>query len=271
MFSVGDFAFVPNACEWRWKTSLTVIKKIEETENGKIYYADCLHNNLFARDEGIKSIERTFAEREVFKTKEECDEYVGNYYYDRLCRGCKYDKVAGNVWRCDDCEYAVTHFPENPTDSYCKKCSKSGITISGQYSRGFEICKFYKPILPQNIREYVSWEKYNDILMNCEFNPQCRHHTDSAHRTCTYDWYMQQHVRIPLVFEYDGRKVKQVGIHRRNWIDQDFMENGIVKCTFLILDPELTKTGRKKKNSINSISFEKTVSIDVEKGVVISD
>lgn len=260
MYNVGDFVYVPNAYEWVWKSCLTQVKDIVKTENNSYkYYADCPHNSLF-NNEPPEMVERSFDEHEIFTSREECDKYILNYYYGGLCRGCHYDDIAGTIWDCHDCEYKKSGI-----------CELSGIVVGRQYHKAFECCRYYSPTFPQNKRDYVSWEHYDDILKNCEFNPECECHKKSCHKTCTYEHYMNELISIPISFEFEERKVKYAKIARRMWIDQTFLSDRILQCKCLELEPELTKTGRRKKGSIDYRSFDDYVKIDIQTGKIITD
>lgn len=272
MYNVGDLVYVPNAYEWVWKSCMTVIKKIIKKDDGTYkYYADCPHNNLF-NNEPPEKVERCFEEHEIFTSKEECDKYISNYYYGGLCRGCHYDDIVGTIWRCRDCSHIEKIKGEKPTDNTKCVCKLNGITVDNQHhSVSHECCRYYSPTLPQNKEAYVSWDHYDDILKNCEFNPECIHHKNSCHKTCTYEHYMKQLVSFPISFEFEGRKVKFAKIARRMWIDQTFLSDGILQCICLELEPELTKTGRRKKGSIDYRSFDDYVKIDIQTGKIITD
>lgn len=260
MYNVGNLVFVPNAYDWVWESYMTIIKDVVKENDGTYkYYADCLHNNLF--NNGLSEIvERCFDEHEIFTSKEECDKYISNYYYGGLCRGCYYDDIAGTIWDCHDCEHKKNG-----------RCDLSGIVVGVQYHKAFECCRYYSPTFPQNKRDYVSWEHYEDILMNCEFNPECVHHKNSCHKTCTYDRYMNELVEFPISFEFEGRKVKYAKIKREMWVNQSFLSGSILKCKILVLEPELTQTGRRKKGSIDYRSFDDYVKIDIQTGKIITD
>lgn len=270
MYNVGDIVFVPNAVEWVWDACYTQIKRISE-DNGKItYYADCPHHNLFSISpgNGIENVERSFKEHEVFNDLNECKKYISDYYYGGLCKNCHYNDRAGQVWRCGDCAEVVKVIGENPTDNYKLVCKKLNLVVGGQYRLPFEICKFYEPTLPQNKKEYVSWEHYDDLLRNCEFNKECNHHKQSVHKTCSYEWYMNELVEVPISFKMGDKKVISAKVPRKTWIDHSFVFGDILKCRSLKFEPELTKTGKRKKNSIKGVAFSNIASVNMKTGEI---
>lgn len=271
MFNVGDMVFVPNAYDWIWRSHLTKIEEISNEDGKMVYYADCPQLNLFSFNSGNQIKRIKFFEKEIFKTKAECDEYISNYYYGGLCKGCHYEDIAGDIWYCNDCSFIEKVKGEKPGDNFKLVCKRNNLDVGGQYvARGHEICKYYDPTLPQNKKTYVSWEHYDDILRNCEFNKECVHHKNSCHKTCSYEWYMNQLVDIPISFKLGDRVVRSARITRRMWIEQNFLNNGILKCKSLDFVPELTKTGRVKKNSVRFISFDKFAEVNINTGEIFA-
>lgn len=267
-YKIGDMVFVPNAFDWVWLSCMTTIKEVTNIDGKDIYYADCPHNNLF-NNEPSKVKEFRFEEKEIFLNKSDCDEYIRNYYYSGLCDGCYYENKCGNIWRCKDCSHCIKC--ENPdiTKYNTYRCTKTNILIGVQYSAFSEICKYYKPTLTQNKREYVSWENYEDILRNCEFNKTCKLHSKSCHKTCTYEWYMNEIMVIPYSFVFKGRDVKAVRIRRKQWIEQNFLhlDEGIIECTGVDFVYERNKRGLQKKECYPLTEwFGENVKIDFVKG-----
>ena len=68
----------------RWEPFTSQIYAID---NGKYKVDRPLYGNIFG--EGIKSTQ-AYTDH-VFSTKAECDEYISNYYFNGLCRGCEYN------------------------------------------------------------------------------------------------------------------------------------------------------------------------------------
>lgn len=273
-FAVGNLVFVPNAVDWIWKPEITIIEKTAIENGNVVYYARC-NNRPMDNSSTLEKRWYAFDEKEVFATIPECQEYISNHYYGGLCNGCKYDKVGGARFFCGDCEFCKPD--ERYTDATDKrhgtlKCNKSNVIVGNKYRiPGQEICKYYNPKLPQHKRDYVSWENYDDILRNCDFNPKCRHHTVSAHKTCTYERYMDQIIIIPFSFEFNGRKVKDIRIHRSQWIDQTFIdvENQTVKCVGLDYHYELNGHGKPKKECYPLKEwFGEVTTIDVTNGTI---
>jgi len=104
--------------------------------------------------------------------------------------------------------------------------------------------------LPQNIRDYISWGTNDDILKNCDFNPNCPLHENSCHKTCTYKHYMNLRIEIPISFEYNGRKVKSVQIYRYQWINQSFIKDNEIECLCLYFEHELNGYGKPRKEDL---------------------
>ncbi len=268
---VGEVVYVPNAYTVKWESHMTRIKRVYKDENGIYkYYVDCPIDRLTNNDPP-EIVEKCYKEHQIFVSRKDCDEYIDNYYYDGLCRGCKYDKINAYIATCGDCEYMVNIPRVKPTDNYIGKCKLTNITVSSKPPiRQHECCKYYKPTLSQNKKAYVSWEYYEDMLINCEFNKKCICHTKSCHKTCTYDWYMNyKRVAFPISFEFNGRKVWQAKVTRRVWIEQSFLNGDILECLALTLVPELTKTGRKKKGSVDFVEFDKPTKINIKTGEIV--
>lgn len=269
-YNIGDIVFVPHAYEWTWNPYMTTIKDIIKENDGSYrYYADCLFNSLF-NNEPSKMKEFPFREHEIFLSLEDCRSYIQNYYYGGLCRNCKYDKISGTIWSCSDCEHKLMFKNDTPGRFEKYVCELTGITVGAVYQAPHECCKFYKPTRKQNIEEYVSWEHYDDILLNCEFNKACEHHKKSAHKTCSYERYMNELVSYPKSFEFNGRTVKYAKIPRRMWIDLNFISGDIIKCKCLTLEPVLTESGRIKKGTANNaISFNGIAEINTKTGEIV--
>lgn len=253
-FNVGDLVFVPNAFEWVWEAYTTQIKEVMKEDNKIWYYADCTRNNLASQSSGYETIKCKFSEKEVFPHTQDglnaCKEYINNYYYSGKCKGCEYDNKSGTVYRCAMCSHCKDMGQKSPTESRPLKCELNNIVVGEFYNKGksHEICRNFDPVLPQHVKEFVSWEHYDDILKNCEFNRECPLHKESCHKTCSYEYWMDEKlVNIPMNFLYKGREVKNVKVSRRRWVNQDFLVDGKLKCFTLEFKYELNKRGLPRK------------------------
>lgn len=253
-FKPSDIVWVAHASEWVWTPTLT---KIDYVLNDKYYCKVRVHdlNSFNSFYESCVPFDM------VFKDKNSCAEYIDNYYYGGYCRGCKYDKISGTIWNCEDCSH-LTRVKDGYHNKYiCKKCN---IIVGGTYTHCHAICKYYDPTLPQNIREYVSWEHYDDILRHCEFNPDCECHKKSCHKTSPYDRYMNQVIRIYHEFMFEDKECDSFLIKRKNWINLSFYtDNGII-CQGVGLKPQRDKRGNIKKGTAN-----KTITFDNDKLIKI--
>ena len=210
-------------------------------------------------NDGIRREEEFISHNETFATKQECDNYIHNYYYDGQCENCKYQN-AFTDWKCRDCAYLIeTDEDTLNTDKshgnyYCRLLSEQNIIVNvyNRYhtNKAEEICKYYKPTLQQNVRDYISWEVNEDILKNCDFNPNCPLHKNSCHKTCTYEHYLNRRMEIPISFEYNGRKVKKVQIYRYQWINQSFIKDNEIECLSLYFEYELNGHGKPRKEDL---------------------
>ena len=154
----------------------------------------------------------------------------------------------------------------DPTDWHWGYCEFTGVPVwSGKgVTKGFEICQNFYPTLPQ----YKDWnyERYEDLLKNCEFNKECIHHKNSCHKTCTFEHYMNEFVSVPVKAKYNGRDVAYALIKRSDWIKQNYITKWGIICWGVKLKPILTKTGRQMKGTINqSIVFDKEIELNLNK------
>lgn len=287
-FKIGDEVFVPNAFEWIWETAHTIINDVEELNGETVYICPVCRNNLASRS-GIQLVDGTYKEHEIFPATKEgkakCDEYISNYYYDGYCKGCSYDKIAGQVWKCTDCKHCKADEQTDLTKPRPMRCEFTGIIVSEYYNRShsIEACSKFEPFRPQDIRDFCSWQQYDDYLKNCEFNKECIHHKKSAHKTCTYERYMDHElIRVPFVFSFNGRLVTNVKISRRRWIEQTFLLDGKLYCYSLEFKYELNRRGLpRKEDQPIYVSFPdretnvnenyKEVIIDVKKGEIVGE
>lgn len=249
MLKVGDFVYVPDAYTGMWKPGLTRIDDITEDGN---YLCTLLVSNCAARCDEHRQIE--FRKEQVFPypEKEKCQEYILLYYYGGYCRGCKYEHTSGAIWKCGDCSHKRRE--TNESNSYFDKfvCDRTGITIGGSYAQFHEICKHYDPTLPQNKRDYQSWEVHDDILRNCDFNPNCETHAKSALKTCPYERYMNEFVSFPVSGIYDGKIVNYGVVRRKDWIENNFvLGDRTYEVIALKFAPEYTANKRIKKGTAN--------------------
>ena len=261
-FKVGDFVYVPHAVSWIWEATLTKIEEITDTS----YICDVLLEEFGSR-EGLVHRKIGFDKEHVFANKDDCRKYIDDYYYSGLCKGCKYDKIAGIAWDCNDCANKVVVKSEDVTQHDKFYCSKCNVCIGGTYIGRHEICKYYDPTLPQNIKEYESYEKYDDYLRNCEFNRECIHHKNSCHKTMPYERYLDKFIRIPCSFKYEERHVEAYFIKRKEWIDLSFKDDdGCFYCYGFAFSPVYNKNGSIKKGTANNVKmFENRTKIDIKK------
>lgn len=287
-FKVGEYVFVPNAYEAIWKTTLSRIEEIETENNVDVYLCKVLRHNLAARSDP-EYVNMPYQDYQVFprteQGKQQCDEYVSNYYYGGLCNGCKYEEIAGQIWKCTECEHCIADEVNDPTKPKPMRCEFTGIIVSEFYrqSHSVEACKKFSPFRPQHKRDFNSWEQYNDYLMNCEFNKNCIHHKESAWKTCTYEHYMDEElIKIPFSFVFHNREVTGVKITRRRWIEQSFLLDGKLHCYSVHFKYQLNKRGLpRKEDQPIFVSFPvdendsngsyKEVIIDIESGEMIGE
>ena len=253
-FQVGDLVYVPHAYDTQFQPYLTKVDEIEY-QNGKLLYCCTVKKKNYAafnQPDDEQYIE--FEEYEVFSPTElkKCEKYISDKYYGGLCSGCKYGKISGDIWRCNDCQHKITVSATQSTDWNVYKCGLTGIVVGNQKKHiCSEICKYYSPTLPQNIKNYVSWQHYQDILKNCEFNPDCIHHRKSVHHTVSYERYLNETVRIPISFKMGEETVIYVRIYRKDWNDGNFIDGDVITCVGVGFAPLLTEKGKVKKGTYN--------------------
>ena len=160
--SVGDYVFVPNAYDVKWEPYFT---KIECVEKGN-YYCKVRKRNLSSFNAPDDYVEYPFSSHEVFSNVDDCKKYIDDYYYDGYCKECKYFKDAGTILKCSMCSHVKKHY-----------CELNNLQVCTNNSSSREICKNYHYKAPQ----YVEWDwnRYADLLVNCEFNQLCDHHSKS--------------------------------------------------------------------------------------------
>lgn len=276
MFKVGDMVYVAFAVGWKFETHLTTVKDVVEKDGEVEYIVECYCDAARFSNDMFEHYDDSRKENEIFEATKEgkakCDKYVSNYYYDGLCRGCEYENF-GSVFRCTDCSHCKDMGHKNLTDPRPMKCVLNKIVVGGFYikSHAHEICKYFDPVLPQIKREFQSWEKYNEVLKNCEFNKECPMHKNSVWKTCTYEYYMDSKlVGFPIKFMLDGREVTSVKVPRRRWVNQDFLNGDILECTTVNFAYEKGRNGLPKKECLPIYqSFEGMAKIDIKKGILI--
>lgn len=260
-FNVGDLVYVPHAYTALFEPHLTCVDEV--SDDG--YYCTLLVNNMAGRC--IERVSIHFKEHEVFAKdeREKCAEYIRLYYYSGYCDGCKYDKIAGDIWDCHDCAYKKIRKSGKVGLHDIHYCSRTGVVVGGTYCHHLECCKHFSPTLPQHKAAYQSWEYYDDILRNCEFNTECPGHKYSAIKTCPYERYMNQLVRFPLNIEYYGEKVEYGMVKRSTWIENNFIdkENRKVTVSGLCFAPLYTPKGMLKKGTANrTVTFDEPRTFD---------
>ena len=240
--------YVPNAYDIVWQPYLT---KIEYIDNG-IYYCKIRQRNLSS----FNSLDNEFVYpfKQVFEDRESCQDYIDKYYYDGLCKGCKYADDAGTILNCSMCSHMIQRRNSDPTKYDSGYCKYSGISVWSARNPciGKEICKNFSPSLPQY--QDWSWLRYDDMLRNCEFNKECTHHKYSAYKNLriSYDKYMSEYIQIPV----DDKNIESLYIKRSEWIDQSFvLGNGRYKYHGVKYKPELTRSGHIKKGTANKSEF----------------
>ena len=241
MFKESDIVYVPWPYDTSWEPQLT---KIEYIDNG-IYYCKVKQRNFSSFNATDNEHIYGFADN-IFADRESCEEYIRLYYYDGLCDGCKYADVAGTVLKCNVCKHRKIIYPDNPVDNPKEICGPTGVFVAVS-----DICSNFSPALPQY--ESWSWARYEDLLKNCEFNKECIHHLQSVHKTCDYDKYLNEWVKIPV----DDEKIEYLYITRNEWNEQSFF-NGSPRGYWyhgVRFKPEYTKTGKIKKGTLNRSEF----------------
>lgn len=274
-FNVGDIVYVPHAHGMTFQPYMTKVDDVILNDGKTLYCVTVKTKNFSAFNEPDDEHYITYDESEVFSPTEieKCRKYVSDRFYGGLCTGCKYDDISGDIWSCDDCLHKVTISRSKPTDWDVYKCGLTDIVVGNQkQSKCLEICKHYSPTLPQNIKHYVSWEHYQDVLKNCEFNPECVHHKKSVHGTVSYERYLNESVKIPLSFKMGDETVNHVRIYRKDWNEGNFIDGDIVTCIGVGFAPQYTDKGKIKKGTYNrGISFESPTKINIKTGELINN
>ena len=199
----------------------------------------------------------------VFNKRESCECYIKTHYYDGLCRGCKYDNVECN-WTC----------------RYCNKnksgiCELNGVTVTNNKGGAYEICKYYEPKLPQDIRDYKGFDWYLDLMKNCLYNQECDCHKYSIWRTCSYERWTNIPVRIDMKDKntsYNSRPIISCSIKTKDWFTNTFKKENKMFVYGITYAPLRTKTGKIKKGTYNfGESFRDGIWITIGKDNVEED
>ena len=269
MFKVGDTVWVPISLSGVWEPHPTKVKAVETFPIAYTNYTVEVPVKRYALREELHSEDVKYEDFQVFGNYQDCRKHIAEYYYDGLCNGCQYEDRCGHIWTCDQCECAVRIDDKTPRDSI-QVCKLNGLKVAKDFIKnGMECCKFFAPVLPQDKKAYQSWEHYEDVLRNCEFNPSCPHHTKSAHSTVDYDWYLTLLVHVPVSFDYNGREVRAAVVPRKMWQDQTFMDGDNITCKGLCFKPILTKVGLIKKGTEPGVMFEKLRTINIKTGQLL--
>ena len=244
--------YVPNAYDAIWEPWAT---EVEYVENG-LYYCEVRQRNFSSFNAADDVVVRGF--KDVFEDIKSCQDYINLYYYDGYCRGCKYRADSGTILNCSMCVYNVKVKSDNITEYDKGVCDITNVPVWSARNPciGAEICMYFSPSLSQY--EDWTWERYRDLLKYCEFNKECLHHKNSAHKTCDYDKYLDEFIKIPV----DDDKIEYLYIRRREWIDHSFVnEHGDYLYHGVRFKPEYTKTGKIKKGTLNRSEFYDEVKI----------
>lgn len=245
---IGDLCWVAHAYDVSYQPTVMEIVDITNENDSLLYWGYVTVNNLAGRR--IEKILRSFDK--AFHDSISCSDYIHNYYYDGLCEGCEYEKSAGLILNCSTCVHNKHISVSDVTKWDYGKCDLCGITVWSAERRhiGMPICRRYSPI-----RKYdtTSYEEYIDILKNCEFNQDCPHHTASCHKTCSFDKYMNEMIKVPVNLKYNGRQVSYAFVKRSEWCEQSFIENGNIRCWGVKYAPEYTKSGKIKNGTANNV------------------
>ena len=260
MFKVGDTVWVPHSITGLWEPHVTIIKAVETYPNADTNYTVDLPYRRLALREELHIEEFKYEAFQVFDNLAACKKFIKDYYYDGLCNGCQYEELGGAIWRCATCGNTELVATGKPKD-FKRVCKRTGLTVGLE-----ECCKFFEPKTEAARKEYVSWEHYEDILRNCDFNPNCIHHQKSANHCCSYDFLLGCPVHVCVSFDCNGRKVQSVLVPRKMWIDQSYIDGDNITCRGLRFEPILTKVGLIKKGTEPGVSFGELKTIDIKTG-----
>jgi len=244
MFDIGDTVWVVSqSFDQQWVSRLSKISN-KIINDGVLFYLVSI-NSWGQFGEGLKLIE-SYTDK-IFESKEECDKYISNRYYDNECRGCKYDEMDCN-WTCNDCKMASFNV-----------CRINQTNVSNR-----EICKYYVPTLPQNIHNWSGADWYLDLQINCFYNKGCPLHKNSVHRTCTYKQWANHFTKVyyPKTY-YNGREIASFYIKNIDWWNNrlfylDREDDIIHKCVEvygITYVPLKTPSGKDKKGTCNQGEF----------------
>ena len=219
---VGDIVFVAHA----YDTVFTPHAIKIDIVIGEKYYGKLPRMNYAARRGEVNTYE--FTKNQLFATKEDCEKFIDLYYYDGLCKGCPYENIAGTIIRCLSCSHCVINEEKLNTNTYI--CDLRGCLVHSLYGVSHEACSSYNAKSGKGL----TCEEYTDLLKNCDFNPECVFHKKSAHKTVSYEKYMDETVTANHSFtaNIDGESYDVVGviISRESWVNGDYIKDGGFIC-----------------------------------------
>ena len=130
-FKVGDIVYVPHAYDTQFKPYITMVEEVDYLDEKPLYGCKVKKKNYHAFNQLDDEQYIGYDEDEVFFPTEikQCQKYISDKYYGGLCSGCKYDKISGDIWRCNDCEHKITVSASQPTDWNVYKCGRTGIVV----------------------------------------------------------------------------------------------------------------------------------------------
>ena len=230
-YKTGDYAFVAHASGKVFKATLSKVEEVFEGDSAPAYRFTLPVAGFVAGATGVKTTTKWYPESEVFDTREQCDDYIDAFYGYALCNGCEYED-ADNTFYCNDCVHAqVVVNPEDKWKSWLK-CGKRGVRLTTDITgQNEEICPNFRcERFPQTQTGYGSWDRYQELLINCLYNKECDHHALSCHVTCSYDHYRKEMVRVPLVCKYDGQWIEAVLMPREEWWNDDNFKKDAIRA-----------------------------------------
>ena len=254
--NIGDVVFVPHAYDMKFTPHMSAIEEIGE--DGE-YYCKVPILNMAGRRHETRGV--WFKPTEVFINKKECQKYIDNYYYDGLCKECEWEKVSGEILRCNGCCNYELEAEGLCRDTY--KCAVRGCRVGVTYGLPNEACAEY---VPRKIGG-VSWKDYETMLKMCDFNPNCPHHKYSAHKTIGYDKYLSEFVNV--IYDYCRVRICDIEytisglvIRRESWINGDYIKENGYMVNGVIFEKEVT-IRKKNVKSQGKLLFNKITFIEV--------
>jgi hypothetical protein len=220
---IGDVVFVAHAYDTVFEPHIMTIDYIENHER---YYGKLPVMNFAARRSEVKFY--GFTKNQIFNNKEDCEKFIDLYYYSGLCEGCPYDNIAGTIIRCGTCSHCILSEKTSSKNTYI--CDLRGCLVHSSYSLAREACSSYEPKGGKGL----TWGEYNNLLKNCDFNPECVFHKNSAHKTISYEKYIDETVTANHSFtaNIDGESYDVVGVimSRESWVNGDYIKDGGFIC-----------------------------------------